>query len=305
VKNDDIVIARSGSIGKSAIYKSEKYEDMIFASYLIRLQVDKNKILPDYLFNFTKTPLYWNQVEINSIAVTQPNLNAEKIKEFKIPLPPTEIQQKIVSEIEILEMKEAEIDGKIKMMKEQIFSSLEKFQKGCVSDLCRISKEKCNPQENSHKEYLYLGLENIESGKGIYSDNFEAGKNILSIKNVFHAGDVLYGKLRPYLNKVTVAKNEGVCSTDILVLKTDVPEILKYVLLSDEFVKQISGLMKGVSLPRIGIKDFLNQKIPVPPLPEQQKIVTEIEKIEARIAEAQIALDAMPKHKNAVLQKYL
>jgi type I restriction enzyme M protein len=56
---------------------------MIFASYLIRLQVDKNKILSDYLFNFTKTQMYWNQVEVNSIAVTQPNLNAEKIEKEK------------------------------------------------------------------------------------------------------------------------------------------------------------------------------------------------------------------------------
>jgi len=84
LKNNDIVIARSGSIGKSAIYKSEEYEQLVFASYLVRLQTDTSKILPDYLFNFTKTQMYWDQVETKSITLTQANLNAEKIKEIKI-----------------------------------------------------------------------------------------------------------------------------------------------------------------------------------------------------------------------------
>lgn len=103
LNHDDIVIARSGSVGKAAIFKSNKYEKMIFASYLIRLKVNQEKIIPDFLFYFTKTKMYWAQVEVNSIAVTQPNLNAEKIKEFVVPLPPLEIQQKIVAEIETLE----------------------------------------------------------------------------------------------------------------------------------------------------------------------------------------------------------
>lgn len=102
LKNNDIVIARSGSVGKSALYKSE-YEAMIFASYLIRLKADETKILPKYLFNFTKTSLYWEQVKENSIAVAQPNLNAEKIKLFKIPLPSLPIQQQLVTQIEVLE----------------------------------------------------------------------------------------------------------------------------------------------------------------------------------------------------------
>ncbi|MCL2041705.1 MAG: restriction endonuclease subunit S [Bacteroidales bacterium] len=305
LKNNDIVIARSGSVGKSAIFKKDKYDDMIFASYLIRLQIIEDKILPDYLFCFTTTQMYWNQVEINSIAVTQPNLNAEKIKEFQIPLPPKEIQEKIVTEIEALAKKEAEEKEKIGKGKKQIFSLLANFSKGNISDLCHISDEKCNPQDNPEKEYLYLGLEHIESDTGTYNDNFERGLNILSTKNVFHKNDVLYGKLRPYLNKAVIAKKEGICSTDILVLKTDVPQILKYVLLSEELVTQTTDLMKGVSLPRIKIEDFLNLKIPLPPLSEQQRIVSEIEKIEEQITELEQQISKIPKEKDAVLKKYL
>jgi hypothetical protein len=80
-----------------------------------------------------------------------------------------------------------------------------------------------------NNKYLYLGLEHIESNTGNFITNIEVGKNILSSKNVFHKGDVLYGKLRPYLNKVVIATDDGICSTDILVLKTKMPKILKYV----------------------------------------------------------------------------
>ena len=233
------------------------------------------------------------------------NVSKNYLMELQIPLPPLSEQQKIVSEIEVLEKKEAEAKKKIEKEKGQIFSLLAEFPKGNISDLCHISAEKCNPQDNPDKEYLYLGLEHIESNTGIYFDNFEQGRNILSTKNVFRKGDVLYGKLRPYLNKVAIAQNDGVCSTDILVLKTDVSQILKYALLSEELVKQTSDLMKGVSLPRIGIEDFLTQKIPFPPLSVQQQIVAEIETIETQIAELETEIKEMPHKKESILKKYL
>ena len=80
---------------------------------------------------------------------------------------------------------------------------------------------------------------------------------------------------------------------------------MKYLLLSDDLVKQTSELMKGVSLPRIGISDFLNQKIPIPPLSEQQNIVAEIEKIEAKIAELEKQVADIPKQKEHLLKTYL
>ena len=156
-KNNDIVIARSGSVGKSAIYKSNKYEEMIFASYLIRLIVDENKILPNYLFNFTKTQMYWNQVKVNSIAVTQPNLNAEKIKDFKIPLPPKEVQKNIVAEIEILEQKEKKAINKIEGLKSEINVIIDKLNSFEKITLESISKNMDNLRKPITKGYRKNG----------------------------------------------------------------------------------------------------------------------------------------------------
>ncbi|MDR2170285.1 MAG: N-6 DNA methylase [Planctomycetaceae bacterium] len=254
-----------------------------------------------YTFLYNNISLIENGFQGNSLR----NVSKKYLTDIKIPLPPKEIQEKIVAEIEAIEKKETTAKAKIETERKQIFSLLDVFPRGYISTLCRISDAKCNPQNNPNKIFLYLGLEHIESNTGIYADNFTKGKNILSAKNVFCKNDVLYGKLRPYLNKVVIAKDEGICSTEILALKTDFPLILKYALLSDELVKQTNDLMKGVTLPRIGIKDFLNQKIPIPPLAEQQKVVSEIIIIEEKINNLQNQSTQFLKQKKQVLKMYL
>jgi type I restriction enzyme M protein len=301
--NDIFICFSSGSrehLGKVAFIAEDT--NYYAGGFMAIIRVEREND-PQYVYLLLNTLL--RQTVRNMGSGSNINNLSSVINHVKIPLPPLEIQRKIVAEIEVLEKKESDVKIKIETMKTQVFSLLQGFPPINVSELGRVSDEKFDAQNNPDKEFLYLGLEHIESHTGLYTDNFVSGHTLLSVKNVFRKGDVLYGKLRPYLNKVVVAEMDGICSTDILVVKTDFPKILKYALLSEDFVKQTSGMMKGVSLPRISIRDFLNQKISVPPLPEQQKITAEIERIEARIAEARGELDVMPERKNAVLQKYL
>ena len=74
LKPNDIVIARSGSIGRMLLYKGTE-EHLIFASYLVRLKVSE-KILPEYIFAYHKSPDYWKQVDSLTTILAQPNLNA-------------------------------------------------------------------------------------------------------------------------------------------------------------------------------------------------------------------------------------
>ena len=303
LNDGDIVIARSGTVGKSAIYKRNKYEQMIFASYLVRLLLDKKQILPKYLFYFTQVPMYWEQVLTNSITVAQPNLNAEKIKEIKIPLPPLDIQQKIVDEIEKVENENSDNQNKIKILKSNIKNIFIKFPKGKLNQLCEIVRKKCKPQKE--QVYNYTGLEHIESNTGVVHETIENGGNLLSEKNVYSKGCVLYGKLRPYLNKVGIAENDGICSTDIVVLKAVQPVFLKHIMLSIDFVEQAKKKTKGLNHPRISIEDLLNLEIPIPPVKDQQKIASQIEELEKQIAEAQSIIDNSKQQKQEILDKYL
>ncbi|HKI33401.1 MAG TPA: hypothetical protein VKA46_16220 [Gemmataceae bacterium] len=83
-----------------------------------------------------------------------------------------------------------------------------------LGELVSPSSEKVEPGESPNARYL--SLEHIEPHTGRIIDHGH-GSDVKSTKTVFRTGDVLYGKLRPYLNKVTVAEFDGICSTDILV----------------------------------------------------------------------------------------
>ncbi len=97
LKNNDIVISRAGSIGVSYIVKNP--EKAVFASYLIRF-TPKKDVNADYVSLFLKSPLYWRQVEEASLGIAIPNINATKLKGFKLPIPSLQKQDEIFKEIE-------------------------------------------------------------------------------------------------------------------------------------------------------------------------------------------------------------
>lgn len=117
------------------------------------------------------------------------------------------------------------------------------------------------------------------------------------MKTVFHAGDLLYGKLRPYLNKVTIPDFEGVCSTDILVFNQNQNISNRYLMrfLSTQNVVEYANLnSKGISLPRVSFDRLAQISIPLPPLAEQRRIVAAVEALLDRVNASQERLDRVP-----------
>ena len=106
---------------------------------------------------------------------------------------------------------------------------------------------------------------------------------------VYEKDDILYGKLRPYLNKVIVAENSGICSTEFHVMKvidtaTVLPEYVAAILRSDLILSQTKHMMTGNTHPRISNDDVQNLYIPIPDITVQREIVSELRKrrMEAR-----------------------
>ena len=163
-------------------------------------------------------------------------------------------------------------------------------------------------EEFSNLELKYVGLENLEKDGGIIG--YGSPEGIKSMKNVFHAGQILYGKLRPYLNKHDIATFDGICSTDILVFSTRepaLPQIVNYYFNQSKFIEYVVGNSKGINLPRVSENVILNAVFPLPPLAEQQRIVDRIESIFAKLDEAkekaQAVVDGFEVRKAAILYK--
>lgn len=171
--------------------------------------------------------------------------------------------------------------------------------------VCYASKEKSNDFSN---EIKYIGLEHLEKDKGIVG--FSSADKVKSTKNAFQEGQILYGRLRPYLNKHDIASFSGVCSTDILVLEASV--LVANVLVDKFFnlpffIEYVVANSKGINLPRVSEKTILNTTFPLPPLSEQQRIVERIEELFAKLDEAKERLQEVANsfavRKAAILHK--
>ena len=104
-------------------------------------------------------------------------------------------------------------------------------------------------------------------------------RDIKGVRHSFHKGDVLYSKLRTYLNKVMVAPEDGFCTTEIIpvtCMSFILPEYLNHVLRSKYFVDYTIQCGYGVKMPRLSTTDACNGQIPLPPYNEQKHIVASI-----------------------------
>jgi type I restriction enzyme S subunit len=142
--------------------------------------------------------------------------------------------------------------------------------------------EKVNSAEIPEDAWL-LDLEDIEkdTSRLIRRKSFQE-KPSKSTKSHFKSGDVLYGKLRPYLNKVLVADSDGYCTTEIIPIRPHSgidSEYLRYVLKRSDFLKYVNSKTYGINLPRLGTDDARNAVFPLPPIAEQKRIVAKVDEL--------------------------
>ena len=148
-----------------------------------------------------------------------------------------------------------------------------------LSKCVTVVNDKVEPSDAG--DLPYIGLEHIEKVTGVLL-GLGSPSDVRSTKTRFTAGDVLYGKLRPYLSKVLIAPTDGVCSTDILALRARDGVSAKYVyyrLRSGDFVAYASANSKGVNLPRVSPKVVGEFPVSLPALDEQERIVARIEEL--------------------------
>jgi len=174
-----------------------------------------------------------------------------------------------------------------------------------LCELCEPRGEIVDPADADCE--VYVGLEHIDSGAPRLR-RWGAPGDVRSAKALFHPGDVLFGKLRPYLEKAVLADCYGICSTDIIVLKPlrrrVLPQFLAYVLHTPEFVAYATSTMRGVNHPRTSWQAISEFKVLVPPVEEQRKIAAVLSAVQEAKEKTEAVIEAAKALKRALL-KYL
>ena len=142
--------------------------------------------------------------------------------------------------------------------------------------------EKAEPSEVSEEMWV-LELEDIEKVSSRLLNRVRYGmRPFKSAKNRFYKGDVLYGKLRPYLDKVILADEDGVCTSEIMPIRGYVgltPQFIRLVLKSPYFVQYANSSTHGMNLPRLGTDKARQALFPLPPEAEQHRIVAKVNEL--------------------------
>jgi type I restriction enzyme S subunit len=181
------------------------------------------------------------------------------------------------------------------------------WDKLALNELCDFKKTSVKPEEIKTGD-TYIGLECIEKQTGKILERFivEAGE-IKSNKFWFDSNYILYGKLRPYLNKVANPDFEGVCSTDIIpirpVLKNTAKEFIISLLRGSWFVSFADERCSGANLPRISPKELEKYQTINPPIKLQNQFAERVKAIEAQKAQAQASLAQAEDLFNSLLQR--
>ena len=201
-------------------------------------------------------------------------------------------------------------DGKVVCIDEEIpFEIPATWEWSRLGSLVDFSKSKSVKANNIDSDAWLLDLEDIEkdSGKILHKKRMGTTTSI-SDKHRFERGNVLYSKLRPYLNKVIIADEDGYCTSEILCFDFGMiyNKYAQLFLMSPFFVEYAMSDAYGVKMPRLGSKQGNNGLIPIPPREEQKRIVNFINSLEPYIAKysnAQVSLDIINKEIKNTLKK--
>ncbi len=290
----------------------------LVTSHFFLFDIDESQLLPAYM-RWLLAANYFEPI-LSGEARGTTGYAAVRPKQFlasTIPLPPLPEQRRIVARIEELAGQIEEARGLRERAREEQEALLgatayELFNSIAVSNPSRpigdafsFRNDLIRPTDGKSGEICFVGLQHIEShtGKRIGEDYLRA-EELGGRKFRFSPGEVVYGYLRPYLNKVWVADCEGVCSVDQYVLCPDKSVVdtqyLVQFMRSPVFLSRAMELAHNLLLPRLRSGLLKSIPIPLPSLLEQQRAATYLEELQARVnvlatlqASTQTELDAL------------
>ena len=342
LQKNDILIEKSGGgdqtpVGRTIIFNEDF--NALYANFMDRLRV-KQSISPKFI-EYLLVSFYQNGITYQYIKQTTGIQNLDLtnlLAKESIVLPILNEQQKIA---DYLDKKCGEIDRVVETEK-LVIEKLKEYKQSIIteavtkglnksvplkdsgiewigqipqnwkvlkfSNIAKVKSNLVNP--NEYLSYYQISPENIEKDTGNLLNNFctveESG--VISGNHLFFKGQILYSKIRPNLNKVTIAPFDGLCSADMYPIETDVnTNYFLYTMLSDTFVSQVKLYIENrVKMPKINQNELSNIYVAIPnDSKEQEQIAEYLDKkcseIDKAIANKEQVIEKFTEYKKSLI----
>ena len=264
--------------------------------------------LPEFVSFYLSTPDFQNSIIEMQSGATRQALTKAQIEELTVPLPPLNEQKRITSMLkeQLADVEKARTSameqleaakGLADAFLREVFKGEEsqEWNQYKLGDICTQDRVIVDPDSDMAKNLTYISLEHVESGSGrilrepseILTDE---GKSTTFAFSINH---VLYGKLRPYLNKVATPNFDGRCTTELIPLKPSnivKREYLTYILRRPETVHFAMQDKTGSRMPRADMDELMKLTVRIPPLSRQVEISTILNE---QLSEAQHMSDVL------------
>ena len=312
LKKGDILVARTGAtFGKTVLFQSD--EPTIYASFLIKIILNKKKILPEYYFHFAQSDRYWVQAKKIVTGGGQPQFNANVIKNIKITIPPLSEQKAIASLLSVWD-EAIEKTERLIEVKEKRFNAIVQKLININCNNWKHIKVKELFQSYTSKNHPNGELLSVTQDRGVIPRSHLEGRvmspaGTTSGYKLVEPGDFVIS-LRSFQGGIEYSNFKGIVSPAYTVLKNKLPinsEYYRHFFKSYIFIKKylriaIIGIRDGK---QVSFPDFETVKIPYPSIKEQERIANALNIIQKEIDLLKQLLEKSKTQKRGLMQKLL
>lgn len=282
-------------IGRTVLYEKEGNEVIIHGMNLLRLKVNPSIVFPKYIYYSFQSESFRNQIaSYRKDAVNQSSISVSDLKKVEIPVPSLADQQRIVAELDLLSDIVKKKNSQLKTLDDLAQSIFhETFGNPVTNErnwttqkMKNVAPQKsfCGQIPEYKGKYWLLNLDMVESQTGTILEKvlFESAE-IGNSTTTFDEQNVLYSKLRPYLNKVVIPMEPGYCTSELVPLRPQKNVLdrifFAYLLRNPYFVEYINSRVAGAKMPRVNMTDFREFEVILPPYEFQRQFASKIDAI--------------------------
>ena len=307
LEKGDLLFARSGSVGTSLLFALTDSQKYSFAGYLVRFRL-KRGYSPSYVYLFSQSKLFKNQIKMNSIETTIENFNGDKYSNLKICLPNTKIQEHIVSSLNIifnninsLILKFSKMIELLKEKRQAIITKAvtkgldpnmtmkdsgiewigqipEKWSLVPIKFIMSSNDDVVPESTDPNSQWLYVEISDVTESDGIINfQKVQFSEAPTRARRIVKDGDIIISTVRTYLRAIASIKKpekNTLVSTGFAVLRPRYisQDFAKYALLADYFIDRVISESTGVSYPAINLEKLTSLKIVLPDSDSQIEI---------------------------------